>query len=32
MIESLGLKSPKGEPVLHYTEEIEVDIWAIKRV
>jgi uncharacterized protein len=32
MIESLGVKSPKGEPVLHYAEEIEVDIWAIKRV
>jgi uncharacterized protein len=32
MIESLGLNSPRGEPVLHYTEEIDVDIWAIKRV
>jgi uncharacterized protein YqjF (DUF2071 family) len=32
MIESLGLKSPEGEPVLHYAEEIEVDVWAIKRL
>ena len=32
MIESLGVKSPKGEPVLHYSEEIDVDIWAIKRL
>jgi hypothetical protein len=32
MVESLGVKSPRGEPVLHYAEEIEVDVWAIKRL
>jgi uncharacterized protein YqjF (DUF2071 family) len=32
MIESLGLKSFPGEPVLHYAEEIEVDVWAIKKL
>jgi hypothetical protein len=32
MIESLGIKSFKGEPVLRYAEAIDVDIWAIKRV
>jgi uncharacterized protein len=32
MIESLGLPSPKGEPVLAYAEAISVDIWPLKRV
>jgi uncharacterized protein YqjF (DUF2071 family) len=32
MIEALGLKTPSGEPVLNYVEEIEVDVWAIKRL
>jgi uncharacterized protein YqjF (DUF2071 family) len=32
MIESLGLKTPKGEPVLNYAEEIEVDVWPIKKL
>lgn len=32
MIESLGLPSPQGEPVLSYAEEIDVDIWAIKKI
>src|SRR6185295_8816130 len=32
MIESLGLETPEGGPVLHYAEEIAVDIWGLKRV
>jgi hypothetical protein len=32
MIEALGLPSPAGEPVLNYAEEIEVDIWGIKKI
>jgi uncharacterized protein len=32
MIESLGLETPGGDPVLHYAEEIAVDIWGLKRV
>ena len=32
MIEALGLASPAGKPVLNYAEEIEVEIWGIKRV
>lgn len=32
MIESHGLPAPTGEPLLHYAEEISVDIWALKRV
>ena len=32
MIEALRVASPRGEPVLHYAEEIEVDVWAIKRM
>lgn len=31
MIESLGLPTPKGEPLLHYAEEISVDIWPLKK-
>ncbi|MEO8435584.1 MAG: DUF2071 domain-containing protein [Pyrinomonadaceae bacterium] len=30
MIESLGLPTPAGDPVLHYSEEIAVDIWRLK--
>jgi len=30
MIESLGLPTPEGEPLLHYAEEIAVDIWSLK--
>lgn len=32
MIESLGVKSPEGEPVLNYAESLDVDIWPIHRV
>jgi uncharacterized protein YqjF (DUF2071 family) len=32
MIESHGLPSPKGEPLLHYAEEISVDIWPLAEV
>jgi uncharacterized protein YqjF (DUF2071 family) len=31
MIESLALPSPKGEPLVHYAEEISVDIWPLKK-
>lgn len=30
MIESQGLPTPSGEPLLHYAEEISVDIWALE--
>jgi uncharacterized protein YqjF (DUF2071 family) len=32
MIESLGLAQPKGEPLLHYADSIDVDIWRLQRV
>jgi uncharacterized protein YqjF (DUF2071 family) len=32
MIESHGLPTPKGEPLLHYAEELSVDIWPIVEV
>ena len=32
MIESLGLPTPAGDPLLHYAEAISVNIWPIKRV
>lgn len=32
MIESNGLPTPKGDPLLHYSEQINVDIWPLKRV
>lgn len=32
MIESHGLPAPKGDPLLHYSEEISVDIWRLKKV
>ncbi len=31
MIESHGLPTPRGEPLLHYSEEIAVDIWPLKK-
>lgn len=32
MIESQGLPAPEGEPLLHYAEELAVDIWPIEKV
>jgi uncharacterized protein len=32
MIESHGLPAPKDEPLLHYAEEISVDIWPIEEI
>lgn len=32
MIESHGLPAPAGEPLLHYAEEIDVDIWGPEEV
>jgi hypothetical protein len=32
MIESVGLPTPQGDPLLHYAEEISVDIWGLKRL
>jgi hypothetical protein len=32
MIESLGLRTPKGGAVLNYAEEISVDIWPLRKV
>jgi len=32
MVESHGLPTPKGEPLLHYCEEISVDIWPLKKI
>lgn len=32
MIESHGLPTPEGEPVLHYSEELEVDFWTPEEV
>ena len=31
MIESLGLGSPPGEPVLNYAESLDVEIWPLKK-
>jgi uncharacterized protein YqjF (DUF2071 family) len=31
MIESLQLPTPKDDPLLHYAEEISVDIWRLKQ-
>jgi uncharacterized protein len=30
MIEALGLPTPTDEPLLHYAEEVKVDIWPLK--
>jgi uncharacterized protein YqjF (DUF2071 family) len=32
MIESRGLATPAGDPLLHYAEEISVDIWPLTEV
>jgi uncharacterized protein YqjF (DUF2071 family) len=32
MIESHGLPTPEGKPLLHYAEEIEVDFWSAEEV
>ena len=32
MIEAHGLPTPQGDPLLHYCEEISVDIWPLKKV
>lgn len=32
MIESHGLPAPEGEPLLHYAEEISVEIWPLTQV
>jgi uncharacterized protein YqjF (DUF2071 family) len=32
MIESLGLQTPAGDPLLHYAEALKVDIWPIVEV
>lgn len=32
MIESHGLPTPEGKPVLHYAEELEVDFWSPEEV
>ncbi|HYH87420.1 MAG TPA: DUF2071 domain-containing protein [Pyrinomonadaceae bacterium] len=32
LLEALGLPAPAGEPLLHYAEEIKVDIWPLARV
>jgi hypothetical protein len=32
MIESHGLPTPAGKPLLHYAEEITVDIWPLEHL
>lgn len=32
MVESLGLPTPAGEPLLHYAEALKVDVWPLDRV
>ena len=32
MIESQGLPTPKGEPLLHYCEELDVDMWSLEEL
>jgi hypothetical protein len=32
MIESHGLPAPEGDPLLHYCEEISVDIWPLRKL
>ena len=32
MIESHGLPTPKGDPLLHYCEELSVEIWSLEEV
>lgn len=31
MIESVNLPTPAGEPLLHYAEELSVDIWSLQK-
>lgn len=31
MFEAQGLSNPKGEPLLHYCEQLSVDIWSLKK-
>ena len=32
LLESLGVPTPEGEPLLHYAEAIKTDIWPLRRV
>lgn len=32
MVESLGIEEPKGEPLLHYAEDLGVNIWPLRKV
>jgi hypothetical protein len=32
MIESQGLPTPSGDPLLHYAEALAVDIWPLEKV
>jgi uncharacterized protein YqjF (DUF2071 family) len=32
MIESHNLPTPKGKPLLHYSEELTVDVWTLERM
>jgi hypothetical protein len=32
MIECRGLLTPKGDPLLHYAEELSVEIWPLKKI
>jgi uncharacterized protein len=32
MLEANGLSSPKTEPLVHYAEEVDVDIWPLERI
>ena len=32
MFEAIGLSTPKGEPLVHYAEEVNVDIWPLEPV
>ena len=32
MIESLGIRQPESQPLLHYAESLAVDIWRLKEV
>src|SRR2546426_5500766 len=32
MIESLGLPTPQGDPLLHYCEQLSVDIWPLRKI
>jgi hypothetical protein len=32
MVDALGVPPPNGEPLLHYAEELKVDVWPLLRV